>query len=684
MTRTARHGITKRTLARAAAAERAGARIAATTDSFNNFNINLGLGTNNALSGGTYGFNPITRIRTLLEFMYRGSWLARVAIDQVAKDMTRGGVDLHTDADPEDVQRLENKMRRLGVWGSTGEVIKWGRLYGGAMGYIQIDGADPAQPLRVEAVGRGAFQGILVLDRWMLEPLLNKLVPSGPDAGLPEFYRVTSDAPGLRGQTFHQSRAMRVVGIELPYWQRIMENYWGLSVFEPLYDRMVAFDSATMGAAQLAYKAHVRTLRVKGYRQIQATGGPLAQGFAKQMEILRRFQSVEGLSVIDAEDEMTVQQTSAMSGIADIMLQLGQQISGGLQTPLTKLFGQAPAGLNSTGEGDTRNYYDGIKQEQEHSLLNPMHLIYRVCAASEGVDLGDDFDLDFRPLWQMTEDEMSTIEERSTRSVLAVGESGLVSDQVVLRELKSRGRNTNTWQTISEEDIERADDEPAPEPAPGEIVGPGGEPTGQEIKPGGDLKHLLGGRDASMEEWKVKERKKEIVWLKKELAKPVWTSLMSREDAVARLKYLESTSAKDAAAPTHFQGLPITIEHRRGEQRWDGAPRMPCDYGFIDGVGSAEGDEEWMDCMVGAQADAPYAYVLDQYRGTDFDEHKVMLGFPSMVAARRAHGQAYAGTEYKAHAGAQMDMAQLRDWMSRPRNVRRPAMIADRNVRRIA
>ena len=65
---------------------------------------------------------------------------------------------------------------------------------------------------------------------------------------------------------------------------------------------MIAFDSATMGAAQLAYKAHLRTMKVKGYRQIQAAGGPLAIGFAKQMELIRQFQSIEGVTVIDAED----------------------------------------------------------------------------------------------------------------------------------------------------------------------------------------------------------------------------------------------------------------------------------------------------------------------------------------------------------------------------------------------
>lgn len=44
---------------------------AATADSFQNYSLNIGLGTNNALSDSTWGFLPITRDRTLLEWIYR-------------------------------------------------------------------------------------------------------------------------------------------------------------------------------------------------------------------------------------------------------------------------------------------------------------------------------------------------------------------------------------------------------------------------------------------------------------------------------------------------------------------------------------------------------------------------------------------------------------------------------------
>jgi len=82
----------------------------------------------------------------------------------------------------------------------------------------------------------------------MVEPSLYDLVTDyGPNLGLPKFYRVTAMAPALINQKIHYSRVIRFDGIKMPYWQRVMENLWGISVLERMYDRMIAFDSATTG-----------------------------------------------------------------------------------------------------------------------------------------------------------------------------------------------------------------------------------------------------------------------------------------------------------------------------------------------------------------------------------------------------------------------------------------------------
>lgn len=102
-----------------------------------------------------------------------------------------------------------------------------------------------------------------------------------------------------------------------------------------------------------------------------------------------------------------------------------------------------------------------------------------------------------------------------------------------------------------------------------------------------------------------------------------------------------------------FRGLPIVIEDQKGSTRTGVDPEgkpwskvMKCDYGFFPDT-TAAGDKEDLDVYVGEDEDADYAYVVEQV-GPDgeFDEYKVMIGFPSLEAAEEM---------YRAHAPDKWD-----------------------------
>jgi hypothetical protein len=95
-----------------------------------------------------------------------------------------------------------------------------------------------------------------------------------------------------------------------------------------------------------------------------------------------------------------------------------------------------------------------------------------------------------------------------------------------------------------------------------------------------------------------------------------------------------------------FQGLDISVENRRGSLRqWynphdgsSGMSRKHFPYGYIRGTVGADG--EHVDCFVGMCHDAPVAYIIRQRKAPDFteyDEDKVMLGFPDSAAAKKAY-----------------------------------------------
>ena len=460
-----------------------------TTDSVANFVARIGLGAGNQLSATTQTYMPISRMQTLMEWAYRGSWIIGAAVDTVADDMTRAGVQLNSDTPPEDIEQLTNAWNDLCLWQSLNETIKWARLFGGALMVMQIDGQDMATPLDPERVGRGQVRGFIVLDRWMVQPSYNDLIKDpGPEWGLPTYYAVVANAPYMPNMRIHHTRCLRMDGVTLPYRQRLAENGWGMSVIERLYDRLMAFDSGTMGAAQLLYRAYLRTYKVKGYRALVATGGALQEGFARNMELMRAMQGNEGLTIIDAEDEFETH-SYTFAGIPETLLVLGQQISGALGIPLVRLFGQAPSGMNATGESDLRNYYDMVRSAQEARLRRPLTRLFDMLFMSTlGRRPPDTFGFTFTSLRQLDEAEKAEIAQRDADTVKLVHDAGIITTTIALKELKQSSTITGRFTNITDQDIKDSEEAPPPweqpEMAPGMPGMPGMAKPGSESAPG--------------------------------------------------------------------------------------------------------------------------------------------------------------------------------------------------------
>lgn len=433
-----------------------------TFDGFMNMMASLGFNTSNQFAEGYYSLGPfLSRMRVQLEAMYRSNWIAGQIVDTIAEDMTRAGAEMVSESSPEDVQKMDKAIGELAIWKKVSDCIRWARLFGGCLGYLIIDGQDPKTPLRIETIGKGQFKGIFPFDRWLLWPSLSELITDfGVDLGMPKYYTVIGDAAALPGIKIHHSRCLRFDGIPLPYYQAKFENMWGESVIERLHDRLVAFDSVTQGAAQLVFKAHLRGVGVKGLRAALSEGAAAEQAVIKQFEYVRQMQTNEGLTLLDADDQMWVHQYT-FSGLADMILQFGQQISGATGIPLVRLFGQSPTGMNSTGESDLRTYYDNVNKLQENQLRPAFaQKLYPILSMSVlGKPLPEDFDFDFNSLWLLPDKERVDLAKNLGEAVSNLKNSGIFSQKQCLMELRQSSRVTGVFSNITDEDIARADDE---------------------------------------------------------------------------------------------------------------------------------------------------------------------------------------------------------------------------------
>lgn len=431
-------------------------------DAFSNPMARLGAGTPNLLDSTYYPMQRLTRNYQLLNSLYREHWIMRRIIDVIPSDMLKNWITITTEVDPELLKRVDLELRRTQLIEKIKHGLKWGRLYGGAIGIMVIKGQgnNLSEPLDTERMVPGDFCGLLIFDRWNgVEPSMTLVDDiTDPEYGMPAYYTVTDTVSG-KSVSVHYSRVVRFVGDELPFWEGQSEQLWGASVIESVFEELKKRDNVSWNIAQLTFMASLRVLKMNDLGQMLA-----ASDEASQKELYNTIQAQNwlmsnmGLQVIDAADGIESHQYT-FGGLSEVYQQFMMDISGAAQIPATKLFGRSPSGMNATGESDLQNYYEMIGQEQESKLRPILNKILPVLCMSVFGAVPDDLDFDFDPVSEPSDKERSDLAKSGTENVVAALNAGLVSKRTALKELKQQSERTGVWTNITDQDIMNASDE---------------------------------------------------------------------------------------------------------------------------------------------------------------------------------------------------------------------------------
>lgn len=431
-------------------------------DAFSNPLARLGFETPNVMEGTQYTLQRLTRDFNMLNALYRENWIIRRIIDTIPSDMLKNGFTLTTELEPDLLKNFDRELRQTQLIEKLRKGLKWGRLYGGALGVmlIQGQGDDLSLPLDLDLVMPGDFAGLMILDRW------NGVSPSGemvddirdPEYGFPKYYNITDPVDGTMVQ-IHHSRCVRFIGNDLPYWEELSEVMWGASIVESVFDELKKRDNVSWNIAQLTFMANMRILKMSDLGQLlSSTDSTSQQELYRTIQAQNVLMNNMGLMVMDAADSIESHQYT-FGGLAECYQQFIMDIAGAAEIPVTRLFGRSPSGLNATGESDLQNYYEMIAEKQE-TYLRPVFskLLPVICMSVFGA-VPDDLDFEFDPVAEPSDEQRADLAKTGTDIVVSAVGAGLVSPRTGLKELKQQSERTNVWTNITDEDIEKASDE---------------------------------------------------------------------------------------------------------------------------------------------------------------------------------------------------------------------------------
>jgi phage-related protein (TIGR01555 family) len=353
-----------------------------------------------------------------LESIYADDGLGSRIVKLLPDDMFREGwyydfPDTEEHKVKEIADTYNDVMETVSAVSKIKEGFYWSRLYGGAVILIgALDGQPldvPLKPKRIRSI-----EYLRVIDRSDIEfsKIRFQLDPEKPRYGMPEFYPISFVTPfgGTDIREVHHSRIIELQGSKVPVGATCRlgqeQRYWGLSVLQNVdeYLRIVGGSISSIG--HLLYEFSVGKYKLADLDSIL----DLPDGeekIKKRMEVMDTTRSVFN-SMFFAKDDDFIRENVNFNGVPEVLYNIFMLVSACTGYPITRLFGVSPAGLNSTGEGDMRNYYDMVRSTQKSDAEPIVVRLVEIISEWKGIE---EPYIKWHPLQQLTEKEQAEMEK---------------------------------------------------------------------------------------------------------------------------------------------------------------------------------------------------------------------------------------------------------------------------------
>jgi phage-related protein (TIGR01555 family) len=284
--------------------------------------------------------------------------------DALAEGWTTAGDDAEDLDDLDDALRLEDRM--LTAAGAA-------RADGGAYLWVIVRGEeDFTQPL-----GEGphdiAAVHVVECDELVVESYVVDL--ESPDYTHPEYAYVTMTRDGLTTPTerVHGSRLIYVPGMRSLPSQRTRRTDCDLSALQVYYPAIRDMEESWASGAVLVKRLSMPQLKVVDTSRAASDEA----GWLSRLRLFARSMSTKGLMVIMGTDELTWNGPS-VAGYSELLRSLAERLSAVEGIPITRLLGQAPAGMTSDDASGARTYYDLIERYRRTVLRPAILQVYRI------------------------------------------------------------------------------------------------------------------------------------------------------------------------------------------------------------------------------------------------------------------------------------------------------------------
>lgn len=144
-------------------------------------------------------------------------------------------------------------------------------------------------------------------------------------------------------------------------------------------------------------------------------------------ELFNSVRDNSGLMMVDKNGEDFANVSAPLGSLDLLQAQAQEHMCSVAHTPVVKLLGIQPAGLNASSEGELRSYYDWINSCQEALCRRPIHQLMGLVMHSLWGAVDEDIVFEFVPLWALDEAGEAGVKKTKADTAAVLIDSGVIS-----------------------------------------------------------------------------------------------------------------------------------------------------------------------------------------------------------------------------------------------------------------
>lgn len=355
----------------------------------------------------------------------------------------------------EKIKQLEEHIKRFDLKNKMNNMIYKSILLGTA--YISPkfkgDEDDLSEELILSnaKIKKGSLEDIYIIEpTWVVPIEFNMINPRKPNFYKPEYYVVF-------GERLHASRMKRFMYIEPVNLISPMYLFGGMPLIQQLLPYILDFINTKKEIVKVVSRFNTSILKtdlsaLKGHDAYSPTT-TLAGNVKGRLMAFNANRNNFGVFALDKEEEFAQIQINT-AGLVDILQQQAELLSLFTRISVSKLFGQAPRGMNATGEYDANQFNELIHSLQESKLRPILDYSLKIIQLDLFGEIDEELHFDFIPLGELNESIQSQLKNETIKRSIDLVNSGM-ADPVKMMDMLTQDLDLGLENyDFSEEDYE--------------------------------------------------------------------------------------------------------------------------------------------------------------------------------------------------------------------------------------